>query len=57
MRFDFEEEIVVGGRPSVSLWFSVVLALQPSFYSGGCFTRMGSSRSLFAFYTASEVLE
>jgi hypothetical protein len=41
MWFDFEEEIVVGGRPSASLWFSVVPALQPSFYNGGCFTRIG----------------
>jgi hypothetical protein len=41
MWFDFEEEIVVGGRPSTSLWFSVVPALQPSFYNGGCFTRIG----------------
>ena len=38
MWFDFEEEIVVGGRPSASFWFSVVPALQPSFYSGSCFT-------------------
>ena len=37
--FDFEE-IVIGGRPLASLWFSVVPALQPSFYSGGCFIRI-----------------
>jgi hypothetical protein len=41
MWFDFEEEIVVGGRPSASLWFFVVPALQPSFYSIGCFTHIG----------------
>jgi hypothetical protein len=39
--FDLEEEIVVGGRPSASLWFFVVLALQPSFHCDGCFTRIG----------------
>jgi hypothetical protein len=38
--FDLEEEIVAGGRPSASLRFFVVLALQPSFYSGGCFNRI-----------------
>jgi hypothetical protein len=37
MWFDLEEEIVVGGRPSAPLWFPVVLALQLSFYSSGCF--------------------
>jgi hypothetical protein len=41
MWFDLEEEIVVGGRPSAPLWFFVVLALQLSFYSDGCFTRIG----------------
>jgi hypothetical protein len=41
MWFDLEEEIVVGGRLSASLWFFVVSALQPSFHSGGCFTRIG----------------
>jgi hypothetical protein len=41
MWFDFEEEIVVGGRPLASLWFFVVLALQSSFHSGGCFTCIG----------------
>ena len=41
MWFDLEEEIVVDGRPSASLWFFVVLALQPSLHSGGCFTRIG----------------
>jgi hypothetical protein len=39
--FNLEEEIVASGRLSASLWFFVVLALQPSFYSGGCFTRIG----------------
>jgi hypothetical protein len=39
--FNLEEEIVAGGRPSASLWFFVVLALQPSFHRGGCFTRIG----------------
>jgi hypothetical protein len=39
--FDLEEEIDVGGRPLAPLWFSVVLALQLLFYSGGCFTRIG----------------
>jgi hypothetical protein len=38
--FDPEEEIVVGGRPSASLWFFVVLALQLSFHCDGCFTRI-----------------
>jgi hypothetical protein len=38
--FDLEEEIVAGGRPSASLWLFVVLALQPSFHSGGCFNRI-----------------
>jgi hypothetical protein len=41
MWFDFEEEIVVGGRPAASLWFYVVPTLQPSFDRGGCFTRIG----------------
>jgi hypothetical protein len=41
MWFDFEEEIVVGGRPATSLWFYVVPTLQPSFDRGGCFTRIG----------------
>jgi hypothetical protein len=41
MWFDLEEEIDVSGHPSAPLWFSVVLALQLSFYSGGCFTRIG----------------
>jgi hypothetical protein len=39
--FNLEEEIVAGGRPSASLWFYVVLAVQPSFHSGGCFTYIG----------------
>jgi hypothetical protein len=39
--FDLEEEIVVGGRPSTSLGFFVVPALQPSFYCDGCFTCIG----------------
>jgi hypothetical protein len=39
--FDPEEEIVVGGRLSASLWFFVVLALQLSFHRDGCFTRIG----------------
>jgi hypothetical protein len=39
--FDLEEEIIAGGRPSASLWFFVVFALQPSFHSSGCFTRIG----------------
>jgi hypothetical protein len=39
--FDLEEEIVASGRPSASLWFFVVLALQPLFHSGGCSTRIG----------------
>jgi hypothetical protein len=34
---DLEEEIVDGGCPSALLWFSVVLALQQSFYNDGCF--------------------
>jgi hypothetical protein len=37
MWFDLEEEIDVGGRPSTSLWFSVVFALQLSFYNSNCF--------------------
>ena len=41
MWFDLEEKIVVDGRPSASLWFFVVPALQPSFHSGGCFIRIG----------------
>jgi hypothetical protein len=41
MWFDLEEEIDVGGRPSAPLWFSVVLALQLSFYSSDCFTLIG----------------
>jgi hypothetical protein len=41
MWFDFAKEIVVGGHPSASLWFFVVPALQPSFYSGGGFTHIG----------------
>jgi hypothetical protein len=41
MWFDLEEEIDVGGRPSTSLWFSVVLALQLSFYSSNCFICIG----------------
>jgi hypothetical protein len=41
MWFDLEEEIVGGGRPSAFLWFSVVLALQLSFYNDGCITRIG----------------
>ena len=40
MWFDIEEEIDVGGRPLAPLWLSVVLALQLSLYSGGCFTRI-----------------
>jgi hypothetical protein len=53
MWFDFEEEIVVGGRPSASLWFFVVPALQPSFYSMMVvLPTSDSSRSFFAFYTA-----
>jgi hypothetical protein len=39
MWFDLEEEIDVGGRHSAPFWFSV-LALQLSFYSDGCFTRI-----------------
>jgi hypothetical protein len=39
--FDLEEEIVAGGRPLASLWFFIVLALQPSFHSVGCFIRIG----------------
>ena len=52
MWFDFEEEIVVGGCPSASLWCYVVPTLQPSFYCGDCFIRIrDSSRSFFAFHT------
>jgi hypothetical protein len=39
--FDLEEEIVLGGRPSASLWYFIVLALQPSFHCDGCFIRIG----------------
>jgi hypothetical protein len=39
--FDLEEEIVAGGRSSASIWFFIVLALQPLFHSGGCFIRIG----------------
>jgi hypothetical protein len=39
--FNLVEEIVAGGRSSASLWLFVVLALQPSFHGGGCFTCIG----------------
>jgi hypothetical protein len=38
--FDPEEEIIVGGRPSASLWFFIVLALQLSFHCDCCFIRI-----------------
>jgi hypothetical protein len=37
---NLEDEIVDGGRPLAPIWFFVVLALQLSLCSDGCFTRI-----------------